>query len=239
MIYLTGDTHLNLNTYKLHEFNKINKSKKLKLTKDDYVIICGDFGLLWSNEPSSKEVFMKDFYQKMPWTTLFIDGNHENFKRLNKIEEVEMFGSKVGKVYNDIYHLRRGHIYNIDNYSFFCFGGGGSIDKVYRTEFISWWKEELPSKEEEDLGLKNLADHNWEVDYILSHTCSNKTFYNLMDHINLSHKDVDGYEKNIRAYFDFIENDVKFNKWYFGHFHDDIDLGKHRLLYEDVIKLGE
>lgn len=43
-IFITGDTHDDLQIYKLDSHNF---PEGQKLTKDDYVIICGDFGLVW------------------------------------------------------------------------------------------------------------------------------------------------------------------------------------------------
>lgn len=40
MIYITGDTHRHIDIQKLIDFNSQNPN----LTRDDYVIICGDFG---------------------------------------------------------------------------------------------------------------------------------------------------------------------------------------------------
>lgn len=40
MIYLTGDTHAEFK----HRFNTDNFPEQKEMTKDDYVIICGDFG---------------------------------------------------------------------------------------------------------------------------------------------------------------------------------------------------
>ena len=43
MIYVTGDTHADID---IHKFNSSNlKSKNISFKKDDYVIILGDFGL--------------------------------------------------------------------------------------------------------------------------------------------------------------------------------------------------
>ena len=43
MIYITGDTHAEFK----HRFNMENFSEQKEMTKDDYVIICGDFGGVW------------------------------------------------------------------------------------------------------------------------------------------------------------------------------------------------
>lgn len=42
MIYVTGDTHANIDIEKL---NTTKFPQQKNLTKDDYLIICGDFGL--------------------------------------------------------------------------------------------------------------------------------------------------------------------------------------------------
>ncbi len=146
MIYLTGDAHGE------HDMPKLSSKRFPQgkdLTKEDYVIILGDFGLLWDIELSPIEIYWLNWLENKPWTTLFIDGNHENFNRINALPEVSMFGSKVGKVNDSVFHLKRGHIYNINDMKILTIGGAASIDKMQRTENISWWKEELISYTEE------------------------------------------------------------------------------------------
>ena len=51
MILITGDIHGSHDIHKLS--NKGNPDFKdifNSMTKDDYVIICGDFGLVWNND---------------------------------------------------------------------------------------------------------------------------------------------------------------------------------------------
>ena len=43
MIYITGDCHSNF-----ERFTEENFSIQNEMTKDDYVIICGDFGGVWT-----------------------------------------------------------------------------------------------------------------------------------------------------------------------------------------------
>jgi hypothetical protein len=165
-IYLTGDKH--------NDFGCLSSKKWIEgndLDKDDYLICLGDFGLLWKNTPDGTEKYWTKWLNDKPWTTLFLDGNHENFSRLNKLEFIPKFGGTVGKISDSIFHLKRGEIYNIHDKKFFCMGGALSIDKQYRTEWISWWKEEIPSAAEFEYGFKNLDKNNNKVDYILSHTC--------------------------------------------------------------------
>lgn len=99
MIFLTGDTHSDIDLQKLIAF----ASQRPDLTKDDCLIICGDWGVLWDNEPSEWERDLLRQYDGFPWTTLFIDGNHENFQRLNALPVEEWHGGKVHRVLAGIY----------------------------------------------------------------------------------------------------------------------------------------
>ena len=50
MIYITGDTHGEFG----RRFNTQNFPEQKTMTKDDYVIICGDFGGIWDFGQESK-----------------------------------------------------------------------------------------------------------------------------------------------------------------------------------------
>ena len=73
----------------------------------------------------------------------------------------------------------RGQVFTINSKKFFTFGGASSIDIARRTENIDWWRDELPNYREMNEGLENLEKHNFEIDYILTHTCSAHSIENL------------------------------------------------------------
>jgi len=229
MIYLTGDTHIPIDIEKLNEKNFIEQKK---LTKKDYVIILGDFGGTW--DKSQQRLQWLEWLKQKNFTTLFVDGNHENFDLLNSYPIDEWNGGKVHFINDSIIHLMRGQIFTIDNKKFFTFGGADSIDKARRLPRISWWPEELPNKQEYDEGLDNLEKYNWTVDYIVSHACSRKTFDKLSNcSINLK-----PYYTPINDYFDLLEEKVNFKHWYFGHYHDDREIDeKHTVLYDKIIQI--
>lgn len=78
MIFITGDCHSDLT-----KFNTDNFPIQKKMTKNDYIIICGDFGCVWNYlVESAYEKHWLDWLDKKNFTTLFVDGNHENFTRL-------------------------------------------------------------------------------------------------------------------------------------------------------------
>lgn len=45
------------------------------------MIICGDFGGIWDGSEAEQQVL--DWLENRPFTTLFVDGNHENFDLLH------------------------------------------------------------------------------------------------------------------------------------------------------------
>lgn len=123
MIYFTGDTHGDF-----RRFNSEFFPEGKNCTKDDFVIILGDFGGVWRLSEDGDERYWLDWMEKKPWTTLFIDGNHENFDRLNAMPVEEWRGGKVHKVRPSVLHLMRGQVFHIGGYSMFTFGGACSHD---------------------------------------------------------------------------------------------------------------
>jgi len=267
MIFLTGDTH---GHYDIHKLNSGNFSVD-GMTKDDYVIILGDFGLLWYPYGSigdKRQQYWLDWLENKPFTTLFVDGNHENHKMLYELPIVEKFGGKVGKVRDSIFHLKRGEIYVIDSQKFFVMGGAQSIDKASRTVDISWWEAELPTTMEFEYGFQNLEKHKWCVDYILGHNCPidiGKVYFREMNDRGddiLKQRDVDvnldltGQQlaylsfddkyyadklDTVGKYFTEVVKKTKFNKFYFGHYHSNwcTDDDNYIMLFDDVVLLDE
>ena len=103
-IFVTGDTHganrfgtWDINGYKTR-FSKESFPEQKTLTKDDYVIICGDFGGVWlSNrtayeEPESEKKDL-DWLENRNFTTLFVPGNHENYDRLTGCKDEKLLNS--------------------------------------------------------------------------------------------------------------------------------------------------
>jgi hypothetical protein len=225
MIYVTGDTH--------GDFRRLSSSNFVEgktLTKDDYVIILGDFGLIWSFIPDKEENWWCKWLNDKPWTTLFLDGNHENFDRLNKLETVTRFNNDVGKYSDSIYHLRRGRIYTIDNVTLFAFGGAVSIDKALRTPYLSWWPDELPNHSEMSYGINELEKHNYNVNFILTHDTPSfipKYFYRHTAELS-----------PLNTYFDYVYDNTVFDMWYAGHYHEEGEFDSVTLLYKSIKSLN-
>jgi len=231
MIFVCGDTHRKTHLEKL---NFKNWPQGRELTKDDYLIVLGDFGLVWFMERTKDDSRLENWFASRPWTTLFIDGNHENFDRLfsDEFPEITMFESRVKKILDSIFYLQRGHIYNISGKTFFTFGGGESVDKLLRLTNVSWWSQELPNYSEIDLAIDVLKLHEKKIDFILTHVCSEYAFNELMKLTDFSYKkDVD---RTLRSFFTWIENNIDYKQWHFGHYHNDFQIdNKHFLHFEN------
>ena len=250
MIYITGDCHQNF-----ERFNASIFPEQKEMTKDDYVIICGDFGGVWNKDVESKEeTMLMDWLECKTFTTLFVDGNHENFDRLCTYPVEMWYGGKVHRIRPSVIHLMRGQIFDIGDASFFSFGGASSHDisggilepddpdfkrkraelnkgfLPYRINHISWWKEELPSEEEMKEGRRNLAMHDNQVDFIVTHCCSSATQAVLGN---------GAYAPDIETdYLEEVRQTVKYKKWFFGHYHDNRNVNeKEILLYEQIIRI--
>jgi len=226
MIYITGDLHGGIDISKL---NAKNFPQQKLLDKDDFVIVTGDFGLVFDN--SKEELFWRNWLLEKNFTTIFCDGNHENFNLLNQFPVEEWNGGKVHFINDSVIHLMRGQVFTIDDLKFFTMGGATSIDKYRRKKGISWWKEEIPSNKEFEEAFNNLDKHNWIVDYVISHTCSMRIMQER------------GYIKENNAlnkFFDMLEGDLEYKHWYFGHFHNSIGIDeKHTMVYNEIIELKD
>ena len=207
---IAGDTHGTLDIGKVVHFFE---GRDDEFTKEDYLIICGDAcicGFLPSDEAETRSII-----RRLPVTTLFVDGNHENFEQLNSYAVDIWNGGKVHFIESNIIHLMRGQVFCIDGIRFFTFGGAFSIDKMYRQEGFSWFPEEIPSKEEYEEGWSNLEEAGFRVDYILTHTGPREVVA-AMGYGELSDDEVE-----LRQFLQRVADNTDFNAWYFGHFHED------------------
>ena len=252
MVFLTGDTHRTLDIRKL---NTKNWPESRTLTKDDVLIILGDFGLLWSNVPRPEEKYWLDWLEHKPFTTLVVDGNHENHSRLLELSVENKFGADIGVISNSIYHLKRGRIYTIEGKEFFCMGGAQTVDMYGRVEGVDWWRGEIASWKEMDDAIGNLESHNNEVDYIIAHTLPTNIIKKYMAKLDIPIKDVDKpeqyelmldevakqmclkYNDPMARFLQEVCDRVKFKHYYCGHFHDDVTIDNFTILYDTIVKL--
>ena len=211
MIYLTGDTH---GTIEIGKLSRANLAvERVEPGEGDFVIILGDFGLVFAPDgQSAEERWWLKWLDEKPWTTLFIDGNHENFARLNALPEEEWRGGRVHRVSESVLHLMRAQIFEIDGRSFFTMGGAASHDRQFRKEGRSWWPEELPSEEELARAASVLDGCGRRVDYVLTH-CAPTLVQGRINPTFLPDR--------LTEYLQHVRDTTAFHRWYFGHYHVD------------------
>lgn len=221
--YVCGDTHADIDWSKLNS-NHFYEGEEL--TKEDYVLICGDFGGIWDG--GKNDWYIQKWYNNKPWTTLFVDGNHENHDLLDAMPVKQWNGGKIHRVSDSIIHLMRGQTYDIYGRKIFTMGGADSIDKMYREENESWWSREMPSKEETDEAFLNIKKAGFKVDYVFTHTAPS----NIVERINELYE-TDRLTDELKFYSEVLD----FKTWYFGHFHQsvtyDVSGKKFQGLYND------
>lgn len=227
MIFITGDTH---GGYP-RDCTKFDRFDDSKLSKDDFLIIAGDFGFIWESVSDYKEKKWLKYFDTFKCTVCFIDGNHENFTRLNSYEICDFNGGKAHKISKNIYHLMRGEIFTLNERKIFTMGGALSIDKDYRTPGISWWEEEQISENDMLNAWENLAKFDFSVDLVITHTAPNHLLSDIME-FNLSQ-----FYDEANLQLEKIYAKINFKKWYFGHFHDDMIVNsRFRCVFHDIVQ---
>ncbi len=251
MIYVTGDTHGDW----MSRLNADSFPEQRGMTKRDYVLISGDFGL-WDD--SKRERYNLDWLEEKPFTTLFVSGNHENYDILDNLPVGEWHGGRVNFVRPSVIHLMRGQVFSIENKTFFAFGGASSHDisagilepddpdfrkkkkrldrnpfALYRINHVSWWERELPNEEEMQEGLDNLQKQNYKIDFIVTHSPYTSLLRQIDVGFQLYRNDI------LTDYLQKVKETVEYQHWFFGHMHINQTYSWERssCLYEQIIRI--
>ena len=175
----------------------------------------------------------------MPYGTLItrINGKvaftgNSNHAWLNTFPVVQWHNGNAHLIAENVIHLMRGEVYDIDGFKFLSIGGAKSIDKVYRVPYVDWWPEEEISNAEIQYTLSNLDKHKWLVDYVITHAAPRAILRDIFpNELHLSGK------SSTEKFLEYIQQELTFKQWYFGHYHIDRDFGKYHCLYNRVVPL--
>jgi len=231
-IFVTGDIHGNP--------QRLSSSKLKPLTKEDVLIVLGDFGLLWSKYRTKEEEYWLKWLDSKKFTTCFIDGNHENFDLLNGLPQKRLFGGTVGIAGHSIFHLKRGQIYNINSKKILTIGGAHSHDREDREWGKSMWIDEEITAENIDLAQKSLREFGHKVDYILTHCAPVYKAKGAMDQLFAKYWQPDHSEMQLQRIFEIPE--LEYKRWFCGHYHTDNGPtydGKFQCVYQHIKELTD
>ena len=246
MIWITGDTHGGFQRFGTKYF-----PEQRSMDRDDYAVVTGDFGGVWAGTP--EEAYWLDWLEEKPFTTLFVDGNHENFTMLNELPVHEWHGGKVHHIRPHVLHLMRGQVFEINGITFFTMGGAASHDiqdgildpeapgfereywfkrrtrQMFRVKGVSWWPEEMPSDVEYEEAVRNLEAANWKVDCILTH-CAPTSILKKMDG--------DYTPDRLTDFLETVKQRCQFDYWFLGHYHKNCVIDERFIVqWEQMVEL--
>ena len=228
MIYVTGDCHGNFQRFQSECF-----PEQANMTKDDTVIITGDFGGVWFGDSRDDETL--DWLERLPFTLAFVCGNHENYDALARYPVAEWRGGKVHRVRPHVLHLMRGEVFDIDGLTVLAMGGAASNDRQYRREGRSWWPEEMPSEEEMEHCRASLDRVGWKVDHVVTHEAPAALAEGLCRERGREYRG-----DPLQTFLGELDGRLDYCAWFFGHYHGDewLDAG-HRLIYQDIVPIED
>lgn len=202
MIYVTGDLH--------GDPARLSDKALRRLKKGDTLLVCGDFGFVWDGSPAELKLRRKIGKQK--YTTIFVDGTHDNLPMIREFPEEEYAGGTVRRIEGNLLYAERGTILTLEGKKVFFLGGGVSEDMDERLESGTWHSEEMPTAEELAAAEERLT-RSGGVDLIITHQPSDRMRIFLGgDRTEIS---------PLGAFLDRVEQEMQFGSWYFGRLHKD------------------
>ncbi len=231
MIYITGDKHGDM------EFVREFCESHPGISRNDVLIILGDAGINYDLNHQERKV--KKMLSKLPVTLLCVHGNHEERPRnIQSYKEVPYFDGIVyqERKHPNILFCKDGENYRIGSRHFFVLGGAYSTDKYLRLEKgWKWFASEQPSPDDRINAGNSIGQYEHHFDIVLSHTCPRKYLGEKLKHV---YRDKHVIDYSTEDWLDEIEDQIMFDHWYFGHFHQDRDINdKATVVYDKVIEI--
>ncbi len=194
--FICGDIHA--------DWSKLNQL--ISRHHPDLILQVGDFGFWphfhntygFSKKKKFNQFGIKNHETKIAW----IPGNHENWDDLNCISKDEPYEIQDGITYCPF-----GTVLEVNGYNILCCGGAESIDKDWRIEGVSWWRDEIINQEEMD----NLPE--CDIDIVISHTAPRNWIENSIFKKYGRSKDPSTLALQL------IFEKYRPKRWYSGHFH--------------------
>lgn len=221
MLYFTGDLH--------GDADRISKNALHMLHAGDTLIVCGDFGFIWNNDKAEQKIITS--LSKRKYNICFVDGINENYDILNSLPIAVWNGGKTHKISDNIYHLMRGQIFNIEGKKVFTMGGGEDPEMDLQEDEEIMNHKEIPTSQEMLNGVTCLESVGYKVDYIVTHEPPAKT----RDFLLLS------ANKTLRvtalgAYLDELMQQAEYKRWFFGSVHIDTFISESQVaLFRNIV----
>jgi len=225
MIIVTADLHGHIDYRKLD--NKRMKKSFGRLP--DFVIVAGDFGVPWSNNlDDPQDIYMKKWYEAKPYDVVVVPGNHCNYSRIEALPVETYHGAKARRFGKNIVFIEKNQILELEGKTFYCFGGADSTDIEFRTLFLDYFPQEQATYAD-FLEMQEVLQKVQKVDYIIAHTAPTEI-------VERMHRD-DRLNDSTSKVLDYLVENLDFNRFYFGHMHEEFTYGKYRCIYDDLVEI--
>lgn len=218
-ILFQGDTHGSMSSINL----ALVEAQK---NECDMVLVVGDFGYGWDDGRFLRKCNKAATSYEIP--IYWIDGNHENFDRL---EEHGMF--KHGPIpvhvkdqtgeFPMVRYIPRGTAFGPKDCSILCLGGAYSIDCSHRVIGKSWWPQETITYQDVVRTLHQAEVHRPKI--LVTHDMPDWAFTSLMESDamwvpHIRDKDKRAAASNRGALEQvYLEADPRPKLWVHGHYH--------------------
>lgn len=223
MIWLTGDTHGHFDH--VEDFCRAHHT-----TRDDTLILLGDAGFNFGG--GERDLACKTRVAAFPITIFSLHGNRENRpQNIPGYVEGTFCGGSVlyEPQFPNLLFAVDGEVYRFGGKDCLVVGGAYSTGKEYRlSRGLGWWPDEQPSEAVKRRVEALLAARGWQIDIVLTHTCPLR--YKPLEALK---KDLDQstVDSSTEQWVDRIEENLRCEHWYCGHFHTDKRVGRLHILY--------
>lgn len=212
-LFVTGDLHGRSYLRKLDAFDRAFGHH---LNRDDLVVVLGDLSVPWHVPADDDDLALIRHIDEFPWTTLFVDGNHENHTYLDSLNVTPRFGDDAHELTDHLVHLMRGRVYDLAGHESLVMGGARSLDADSLRRAGSWWAREVPDAQERTILDQAVARHR-SVDLVLTHApSSSQLAAHALD--TMSPWRPDEYNQWLQEH---IADRLRYRMWFYGHMHDD------------------
>ncbi len=230
--FVTGDCH--------GQYDKIKFFISQQNPDDElYIFILGDVGLNWHLRyglDDDKKKYLSKLNAKIVCLRGNHDANHENLTDVYTVKKMWGGDMYCEEKYPNIFFVKDGEIYTINDKKIFCCGGAYSVDKFYRLRHrYIWFEDEQPTDSNKKNAYRNLRNNNYKVDIVLTHTCP---YFAIPEYTFLPGIDQNTVDKSTEMWFESLCNDgLQFKKWYCGHYHIDEEYRGVEFLYHSFLPL--
>ena len=263
-IYIRGDIHGDA----IAAFSFKRHPGLRELTKDDIVIVLGDFGLPFGirrkGYDPKEDRYHIQFLRGKPWTTIAIAGNHDDRCAISDMPVVERWGGQVrqftfeGISYNNVYYVDSPQILDIQGEHILMIPGAESHDiqdGILDPEDPNYlhMRKKLVTNNKYYFRIKNW---DWWEDEAVNVFAAKQLLKDNSDHFNLIlshdypglvsyHVAPTGFRLKAtkgEEYLEELRTTLDFDAWFFGHLHYDLwqDPEDERLmcLYKSILQVS-